>query len=404
MRIGRAYPDAEEGAVETSSFRLGRIGGVPVGASWSLLVVALVLGTGLAQSRFPLTHTGYSAGAYWIAALVTVLAFFGSILAHEMGHALVARARGLEVDGVTLWFLGGVTRMHGEIDGPGTDAGIAAIGPVTSGLLGLAFAGVATLGSDMGIDPLAIAPLEWLAVINLALAAFNAIPAAPLDGGSVLAAIVWWRTGDRTGGRRVAANAGMLFGGGLLAYGLWSLLGDAPDAGIWTLLVGWFVLQAARSELATLGPRGSASSVDAAERASVTIGQIAPHHPPVVAESATVDDLIGMLDSIGSHTAFAVRDSAGVLSSAVLVESLKSVPPAERATATARGLAIDLASQLTAWVDESPDEVLRRRTDPSGLQVVAVYDPHMTLVSLVTRIDMARFATARRQMVGGTEQ
>lgn len=370
--------------MESASIKLGSIRGVPIGASWSLLVVALVLGTGLAQSRYPSTHVGYAPSTYWIAAGVTVVAFFASILAHEVGHALVARARGLEVDGITLWFLGGVTRMHGEIDGPGADAGIAAIGPVTSGVLGGAFWFVAQTMADAGLDPLAVAVLEWLALINLALAVFNALPAAPLDGGSVLAAVVWWRTGDRGRGREVATTCGQVLGGGLVAYGLWDLLVNGSDDGVWMLLVGWFILQAARSEQA------AAARATVPTRA-VTMSDLAPRDPPIVDEAATIDELISLLGAIGQHSAFVVRDSTDTLSSVVLVDDLRTVAADERASTRARAIAVPLAGQAAAWSSETWDEVRNRVVD-AGARVVAVYDPGMVLRSIVTRTDVARFA------------
>jgi Zn-dependent protease/CBS domain-containing protein len=369
--------------MESASIKLGSIRGVPIGASWSLLVVALVLGTGLAQSRYPSTHLGYATSTYWIAAGVTVVAFFASILAHEVGHAFVARARGLEVDGITLWFLGGVTRMHGEIDGPGADAGIAALGPITSGALGGGFWLVAQVAPDAGVDPLAVAVLEWLALINLALAVFNALPAAPLDGGSVLAAAVWWRTGDRGRGREVATSCGQVLGGGLVAYGLWDLLVNGSDGGVWMLLVGWFIFQAARSEQA------STRSAVSTTPSSVTMAELAAPDPPVVDESATIDDLISMLGSIGQHSAFAVRDSTGVLSSVVLVEDLRNVPAEGRASTSARAIALPLADHAAAWSTDDWADV-RERVADAGARAVAVYDPGMRLRSIVTRTDVAR--------------
>jgi Zn-dependent protease/CBS domain-containing protein len=373
--------------VETNSIRLGTIAGVPIGASWSLLVVGVILGAGLAESRYPSTHAGYGDTVYWIAALVTVVAFFGSILAHEMGHALVARAKGLEVDGVTLWFLGGVTRMRGEVDGPASDAGVAAIGPLTSGVLGGAFLLSAEVASGVGIDPLAVAVLQWLALINLGLAVFNALPAAPLDGGGVLAAAIWWRTGDRVRGRRGAVLAGEVLGAGLLAFGVWSVVIDGPDTGIWLLLVGWFVFQTARSEATDL--ERAAQTIDPE---AISVADLAPPDPPVVDETATVDDLIAMLGAIGQHSAVAVRDEAGVLSSAVLVEDLRSVPPGERAATSARSIALDIATQATAWSSELWRDVAPRLKGSTGVRVIAVYDPQMHLLALVTRVDVARFA------------
>ncbi|QGG96126.1 site-2 protease family protein [Actinomarinicola tropica] len=369
--------------MDRSSVRLGNIAGVPVGVSWTLLVLAAVFSVGLAEGRLPASDPGYSPTTYWLAALVTVAGFVASILAHELGHAIVARRQGFEVEGVTLWMLGGVARYRGETDRPQAELGVAAVGPLTSLLVGAVFGGAAWLVDLLGIDPLASSVLRWLAVVNVVLAVFNALPAAPLDGGHVLAALIWWRTGDRHKGHLRAAAAGRYLGFALIAAGAWQLLSVGTDLGLWTLFIGWYVLQSAQAE--AQGARARAAL------AGIPVVEAARPDPPIVDEWLTVDGLVAVLGDGGDHTAFVVRESDGVLRSVVTLDDIRRVPPARRGEVALGDIAVPIAELTTAWSTESLLDVLQR-VDPDGRPEIVVYDSRMCLVGVVSRTDLSRLA------------
>lgn len=369
--------------MDRSSVRLGNIAGVPVGVSWTLLVLALVFTVGLAEGRLPASDPGYAEATYWIAALVTVAGFVASILAHELGHAIVARRHGFQVQGVTLWLLGGVARYTGETDRPQTELSVAAIGPATSLAVGGVFAGTAWAVDMLGIDPLAGSVLRWLAVVNVVLAVFNALPAAPLDGGHVLAALIWWRTGDRHRGQVGAAASGRYLGLALLGFGVWQLLVARSDMGIWTAFVGWYVLQSAQAE--AVGARARAAL------AGIPVVEAARPDPPIVDEMVTVDGLVAMLGDGGDHTAFVVRESDGVLRSIVTLEDIRRVAPGRRGSVTLGEIAVPIADLTTAWSSEPLLEALQR-VPVDGRPEIVVYDPRMCLVGVVSRSDLDRLA------------
>jgi Zn-dependent protease len=231
-----------------ASIRLGRFFGIPVGLSWSVLLIAGLLTLSLATSLLPGSAAGYPDSAYVVAALATALLFFGSLLAHELAHAVVARRHGVEVEGITLWLLGGVAALRSESPSARAELRIAAVGPATS--LGLAGAfGVAALAADVLLLPaLAVAAFAWLALINAALAVFNLLPAAPLDGGRILAGALWAGHGDRWRAAETAARAGRVVGFGLIAFGILGFLTPLPFGGLWTALVGWFIVTTAAAE------------------------------------------------------------------------------------------------------------------------------------------------------------
>ncbi|MGH9026175.1 MAG: site-2 protease family protein [Acidimicrobiia bacterium] len=231
-----------------TSIRLGRFFGIPVGLSWSVLLIAGLLTLSLGTALLPDSAPGASDAAYFFAAAVAAVLFFGSLLAHELAHAVVARRNGVEVEGITLWLLGGVARLGSEARSAGAELRIAAVGPGMSFALAVGF-GVAAIAADTLLLPaLAVAVLGWLALINAALAVFNLLPAAPLDGGRILTGVLWAGHGDPYRARETAARAGRVVGFGLIAFGVLGLLTPIPFGGPWTALVGWFIVTTAAAE------------------------------------------------------------------------------------------------------------------------------------------------------------
>ncbi|MBV9010545.1 MAG: site-2 protease family protein [Pseudonocardiales bacterium] len=231
-----------------ASFQLGRIAGIRIGVNWSVLVIFVLIAWSLAAARFPADYPQYGNGAYVAAAVLTAVVFFVSLLAHEISHALVARRNGLHVQDITLWLFGGVARLSGEARSPGAELRIAGVGPLVSLLLGVVFLVVAALVRAGGYDGLALAGLAWLGGINIALAVFNVIPAAPLDGGRLLRSVIWWRTGDRLTATRWSSRAGQVFGWALVALGLLTFFTGHGFGGLWLALIGWFLVGAATAE------------------------------------------------------------------------------------------------------------------------------------------------------------
>ncbi|MDF2977073.1 MAG: site-2 protease family protein [Actinomycetospora sp.] len=241
MAAAGAGEQTENGAV-----RLGRVAGVPVAAHWSVLGIVVLIAVVTARSELPVLAPGHGAAAYGVAGLAVALLLMASLLVHETAHAVVARARGLGVDGITLWLLGGTTRLRRDPESPGTELRVAVVGPLASAVLAGLF-GLAAVGARSASADLVVAVLVELAVVNLLLAVFNLLPAAPLDGGRVLRAVLWAWRGDRWGAGITAARAGrglgaLLLGGGVL-LGLTVGLG-----GLWLALVGWFIVAAAGQE------------------------------------------------------------------------------------------------------------------------------------------------------------
>ncbi|MPZ11398.1 MAG: CBS domain-containing protein [Kiloniellaceae bacterium] len=218
---------------------------VRVDISWVFLAVLVTWS--LALGVFPLWYEGLATATYWSMGVAGMLGLVFSLIFHELSHSVVARRYGLPIKGITLFIFGGVAEMTEEPKSAKVEFWMAIAGPLASFALALAFYLVAGLGAALGL-PLPInAVLEYLALINLLLGAFNMVPAFPMDGGRVLRAALWHWRGDFRQATRVAANAGKAFGLLLMALGLFSVITGNFIGGMWWFLIGLFVRGAAAS-------------------------------------------------------------------------------------------------------------------------------------------------------------
>lgn len=248
MQTTREPPDRPAETPRLSGHRIGSIAGIKIHADVSLLVVVGLI-TWSFWDRFVNEYQLASATAL-VMALVAALLFFGSVLAHELGHALEASHRGIPVEGITLWLFGGATHMREEAHRPGDAFAFTAIGPFTSLAAGAVLGLLATIADAAGLVEVAavFGVVGWL---NVALAVFNMLPGSPLDGGRVVQAIAWRVTRDRNKATRIAAHAGRILGALLIGLGLLASLavdGGYVD-GLWFGFTGWFLLAGAQAEL-----------------------------------------------------------------------------------------------------------------------------------------------------------
>lgn len=243
----------------SGSIRLFTVFGFRVGAdaSWFLILFLMIF---VLSGRFRVTlHS--SDGAAYVTTVVSVLLLFASLTVHELGHAVMARRRGIEVKRIDLFLFGGLTQMSRDAATPGEDFTIAIAGPVaTFGLillclaLDLAIVGshrllhAITLQSDIRITPVLLS-LSWLLMMNLLLLVFNLVPAFPLDGGRVARSAVWRATGDKRRATVLAARLGQGFALLLGAAGLWLLSSGGGADGLWPLALAYLLWQSARGAI-----------------------------------------------------------------------------------------------------------------------------------------------------------
>jgi Zn-dependent protease len=203
-----------------------------------------------------------SDGVAYLTTVVTVLVLFGSLIVHELGHALVARRQGIEVRRIDLFLFGGLTQMSRDAATPGEDFKIAAAGPLATFVfvlaclaLDLAIVGphrlihAAELKNTVTITPVLLS-LSWLLFWNVLLLFFNLVPAFPLDGGRIARSIVWRITGEKQRGTRAAAQLGQGFAVLLAGFGVWLVLAYTSLTGLWLVAIAFLLGQSARGALA----------------------------------------------------------------------------------------------------------------------------------------------------------
>jgi Zn-dependent protease/predicted transcriptional regulator len=235
-----------------ASIGLGRIAGIPIGLHYSWLIIATLITLSLA-AHFRATSPDWAAAVVWSSAVVTALLFFATLVAHELAHALVARARGLPVRSITLFALGGIAQIEKDAGSAKTEFWMGIAGPIASVAIGIACV-AAAMGMGWTLEGGASSPvaaiLGWLGSINIGLAAFNLLPGYPLDGGRVLRAILWGAYGDVDRATRSAASVGQFVAGVLIFFGLLRFFAGAGAGGLWIAFIGWFLLDAARASYA----------------------------------------------------------------------------------------------------------------------------------------------------------
>jgi Zn-dependent protease/predicted transcriptional regulator len=216
---------------------------VRIDASWILIAILIVWS--LASGFFPHYYPGFSTGMYWSMGLLGALGLFVSIILHEFAHSWVARRRGMNMRGITLFVFGGVAHMDEEPPSPGTEFWMAIAGPIASVLIAAASFGLWWLSERVGW-PTPIGAVFWyLGFINTVLVVFNMVPAFPLDGGRILRSLLWQTTGSLRKATRVSSVIGSAFGLLLIALGVLQFIAGNFIGGMWWFLLGMFLHSAA---------------------------------------------------------------------------------------------------------------------------------------------------------------
>jgi Zn-dependent protease len=353
------------------SIQLARLFGIRVGASPSWFFV-LFLMIYVLTGYFGDVLEGSEAEAFAVAVAAALL-FFVSLVLHELGHALVARRSGIGISGIDLWFFGGIAKMTRDSDSPGEEFKVAMAGPlVTAAVVGVCvgisaavsrfgdFADSAQLSSSTTTPALAL--LGWLAIINAILFVFNMVPAFPLDGGRMARALAWKLTGDKNKGTRFSARVGQGFAYLLIGFGAFLLFTSDPVNGLWFIVLGFFLGQAAR---------GAVASTHFSERIEgVTVSDLMDDEPVTVPGDATVLRAQDEFFLRYRWPWFPVVDAAGHFLGVLRQERVDGA-------VTAGQPALEVRELLDA-----PDDELRIRND-TPLEALLVSEPLRRLGALM---------------------
>lgn len=237
------------------NFTLFTILGFRVKANPSWLLLAALILWSLGDGFFPFRFPGREPQTYWLMALTGTLLLFFSLLFHEFSHSMVARWRGLRVGGITLFLFGGMAELSEEPQSPRIEAEVAAAGPLASVFLAGLFSLLALALAAAGLPTHWAGVLSYTATINIVLAVFNMVPGFPLDGGRLLRAFLWHRRGDMLSATRTASRIGKGFGILLIMLGVLSFLTSGALGGMWWVLIGFFLMNAAAASYEQLAAR-----------------------------------------------------------------------------------------------------------------------------------------------------
>jgi Zn-dependent protease/CBS domain-containing protein len=380
-----------------SGFSIGRIFGINIHIDWSWLFIFMLITWNLA-AVFAQFHANWSAGLAWATAVAAALLFFASVLAHELAHSLVARARGVPVRSITLFLFGGVSDIQREPPSPLAEFLITIVGPATSIGLGLAFIALsgAAAGSIglaggpanliAGLNPLATL-LLWLGPINLLVGLFNLIPGFPLDGGRVLRSLLWAITHNLRRATRWASAVGqgvawlMIAAGIAMVFGLdLPILGTGLISGLWLAFIGWFLNNAAAQSYQQVVIEDALDGVP--------VVQLMRTNPPAVPATISVGSLVQDYIMGTDDQSFPVMDG-DQLAGIVTLEDVQKVPHAQWAATPVRQIMTPADKMVEVTPDEDAAEAMRELTERDVRQLPVVSDGR--LVGMLRRRDIARW-------------
>jgi Zn-dependent protease len=331
------------------SIQIARLAGIPLGIHPLWLVVVALITWSLGADYYPARVDGIDPGVAYLLGLISALLLFTSVVLHELGHSLVARRYGIEIQEIDLWLLGGVAVMKQGPRRPEEELRFALAGPAVSVVIAALFALAALALARTSLAELQ-ALAEYQAVVNALIAGFNLIPALPMDGGRVARALLWRRTGDMARATAVAAGATRAFAWFFITIAVLSLLAGLPG-GLWLGLIGFFLLIAARGEASGAQVRQLFEGRHA--------GQLMSRPVVTVPEGITVEEAIRSFFVPYRYTAFPVVDLAGRAIGLASLERVKAVPASERPSLLVATIA-DRDRDLVVGEDADVADLLER--------------------------------------------
>jgi Zn-dependent protease/CBS domain-containing protein len=360
---------------------LGQLFGFQIDLDYSWFVIFfLILGT-FTGIVFPTYAPGLSRGAYLAMGTAGAFLFFVSLLLHELAHAFVARWKGIEVEGITLFIFGGMARTRSEASRPMDELQIAGVGPLASFVLAVLFYGLAVLADMGGAHPALFAVSEHLGFLNLALAIFNLLPGFPLDGGRLLRAALWRITGNLRRATRAATTAGKVLGWLIIVGGGYLLLvGGQLVSGIWFIFIGWFLVQAADASYTQLLIRQALTGRVA--RDAMTL------FPETVTPDVTLDKLVSNYFMKRPYNSFPVTDDGIVIGMITLLQ-VKRVSQSDWPRLRVAEVMTPLVDTLIVSPQSPMTEVLERMSENETRRVIVAQE--WELRGIITGGDIANW-------------
>jgi len=370
-------------------FELFTLFGFPIRIDLSWFLVAVLVAWSLSATYFPTFQPGLGSGAYWWMGLAGALGLFGSVILHELSHALVARRYGLTIRGITLFIFGGVAEMEREPSSAVAEFAVAIAGPIASIGVAVTFFVLGLTGSTTSWP----APLNgvcwYLAMVNGALALFNLLPAFPLDGGRVLRSVLWYFQGDLRSATRISAAAGAGLGFLFLAYGIFRVVFGDFIGGLWMFLIGVFLRNASQISFRRQEVHSGL--------AGLTVRRF------LQAEAITVPRSIPIGELVENYIYRYRRKSLPVLSNGrlfgcVTLARVKSVPHEEWNRQSVGAIVEPCSEANSIGPDDAAEKAIETMTRNAIGQLMVVSGEE--LLGVVTLEDMLQFLTLKTELEG----
>lgn len=368
----------------SGSITLFKVYGIPVEINVTWLFAFVLITYSFATGAYPGLFVGWDQKTYWLTGIFSSFLLFLSVLIHEMAHSFVALARGHTVSGITLFLFGGVSHISGNARKPLDEFLIAFSGPCSSIIIGLLFLYFYKSFSEQ--NPIRSEPVDGIIFLtgwmNIILGIFNLIPGYPLDGGRVLSSLIWWGSGDRDKAYKISYRIGKYVAWGIVLWGGWSLINGGFGGGLWTILIGIFLLNAGRTEHKTSSsPR---PSDQANESMSFPVAEAVQPLEQIIETETKVSEIKTQFNFRSSNDILMVA-SDGEIIGFISSNEIKDVRPDETQTMTAGEIIID-APVFTIQKDELSFVALRLM-DQHKLPALLVVDGE-NVIGFVRREDI----------------
>jgi Zn-dependent protease len=368
-----------------SGLRIGKILGIPIylHSTWVFIFAAI---TYIIASQLKQLHPLWTDTQHWTVGVLTSLLFFASVLFHELSHSVVAQHYKIRVISITLFLFGGLARIEREPSNAIQEFNIAIAGPLASGFLAGGFFGLTLLFPySQSVGALA----KWLWQTNAMLAVFNLLPGFPLDGGRIFRALVWGATKNFEKATRVAGASGKMIAYAMILFGAWGVVHGQVQM-LWTVLIGWFILNAAQESVAQVAIRETLAGLSAADVMSKEV-PTAPGH-------ITLEEYSTEVLRTGRRCHLVVSDDR--LVGMMNVHTLNSVSRGEWAHNSVQAAMIPRDKILWTSPDEPLLKLLERllSADVNQMPVVSgSSDGAPQIVGIVTRDSILRVMQTRSE-------
>jgi Zn-dependent protease/CBS domain-containing protein len=369
----------------TEGISIGKAFGIPLRLHYSWFIIFVLVVWSLAAGYFPAAYPHWNLTTSIVAGVITSLLLFGSVLAHELMHSIIAKRAGIPIHAITLFIFGGVSQMTEEPRQPQVEFRMAIAGPLTSLALGGTF--LAIWFWLEGIPEFLKAISFWLGWINIVLAGFNLIPGFPLDGGRVLRSLIWWQSGNLRSATKIASNIGRGIGYLFIVIGIALMFTGNWINGLWLAFIGWFLENAAASSYRQLALQDILKGHK--------VSELMTRDCPTVSPELTIQQLVSEQILTSGRRCFPVVQHARVLG-LITIHDIKAVPREQWSTKTIGEAMTPFANMKSVGPDDDLTTVLQILTKQNVNQLPVVKDGN--IIGMIARDNLLSFIHIRSEL------